>query len=330
MIKWYVTAALQGVFSVLPASAEIDYQYQKLITGTTQPSPERLRELLREGFREAAAHLSHYRAQAGPGARPELTLEINAGNFPAAALGLALAGAARVRVFDNQHMVVPELFRAVLGMLRYYGTHPRDDSADSVYPAELRPDLQPERLAALHQVIDDTLARRSLPIPAEALSRLNIELVGDDPRRTGLDSGSADLIVSSSTLEHYRTPVLGAILEECRRVIAPDGVMSHFIDLGDHYARLDPAIGVYNFLRYTEARWNLFNNPLLFQNRLRISDYRALHAAAGFRIVTETIEGEDPLALARVPLARQFQAYPEADLLPVLVWQVSVPVEPGA
>ncbi len=329
MIKWYVTAALQGVFSVLPASAEIDYQYQKLITGTTQPSPERLRELLRDGFREAAAHLRHYRTQAGPGALPALTLELNAGNFPAAALGLALAGAARVRVFDSQRMVVPELFRAVLSMLRFYGTSP-EAREDSIYPAELLPDLQPERLAALQQVIEETLARRSLPIPAEALGYLNVELVGDDPRRMGLDAGSANLIVSGSTLEHYRTPVLGAILEECRRVIAPNGVMSHFIDLGDHYARLDPAIGVYNFLRYTEARWNLFNNPLLFQNRLRISDHRALHAAAGFQIVAETIEGEDPLALSRVPLARQFQAYPEADLLPVLVWLVSVPVEPGA
>ena len=142
-----------------------------------------------------------------------------------------------------------------------------------------------------------------------------------------LASESVDLIVSTSTLEHYAPLRLGLILEECRRIVRPRGVMSHYINMGDHYARYDPGITPYNYLRYSRFEWGWFNNPLFFQNRLRISDYRALLAAAGFHIVAEEDAGEDPAALDSVPLAQEFQEYPREDLLPTESWFVATPGE---
>jgi hypothetical protein len=99
--------------------------------------------------------------------------------------------------------------------------------------------------------------------------------------------------------------------------------MSHFIDLADHYSHYDRRLTPYNFLRYRRSSWWLFNNRLQYQNRWRISDYRAVHAAAGFHILREENDGSAATALERVRLAPEFRHYRQEDLAVTSSWMVS-------
>lgn len=106
-----------------------------------------------------------------------------------------------------------------------------------------------------------------------------------DASTTGFDPGSIDLIVTTSVFEHIPPEVCRAILAECRRVIAPEGLMSHTIDYSDHYAHADPGITDYNYLRFDDRQWERFNPGIHYQNRLRTPDFRQMFGQSGFAVV---------------------------------------------
>jgi SAM-dependent methyltransferase len=138
-----------------------------------------------------------------------------------------------------------------------------------------------------------------------------------DARATGLPAGSVDCITSTSTLEHVPSRDIPAILSECRRLLREDGIVSFRVDYQDHYASFDPHISIYNFLQYSERAWARYNPPLHYQNRLRHRDYVELFERAGFTLLEERrLEptAEDLAALARLPLAKRFRAYSNAEL----------------
>jgi hypothetical protein len=118
--------------------------------------------------------------------------------------------------------------------------------------------------------------------------------------------------------------VLRDILRQFRRIAAPGAVMSHWIDLSDHYSHFDPSIGAYNFLAFPAPTWAWLNNDLHYQSRLRAPEYRQLHEEAGWRVVAEDRQSGAPEALREVRLAREFRQFAEADLLVHEMWMVSV------
>jgi hypothetical protein len=103
--------------------------------------------------------------------------------------------------------------------------------------------------------------------------------------------------------------------------------MSHYVDLYDQFSAFDRSITQFNFLRYSAGRWQWLRSPLIPLNRLRISDYRALHSAAGFAICQEASSSGSAHDLGKVPLATEFQKYSAADLLVVTSWLVSRPAD---
>lgn len=110
-----------------------------------------------------------------------------------------------------------------------------------------------------------------------------------DARDTGFADGSVDLILTTSVLEHIPAEVCRAIMTECRRVIRPDGLVSHAIDYSDHYAHADPGITCYNYLRFDDREWEAFSPGIHYQNRLRTADFKALFDATGFQVL-EAVE----------------------------------------
>jgi SAM-dependent methyltransferase len=165
---------------------------------------------------------------------------------------------------------------------------------------DIRPSLRAElvedtlrRFAELHPELERRAGRpleplgrpHGSPLP-ELLERFGIEYLAPcDARATGLPAASFDLISSTYTLEHVPPDDIVAILRECRRLLAPGGVLSCTIDLQDHYAFDDSRISVYNFLRYSERTWRLVNSSLHHQNRLRMPEHLALFAAAGLTVL---------------------------------------------
>lgn len=144
-----------------------------------------------------------------------------------------------------------------------------------------------------------------------------VYLAPRDARDTGLPAGSLDFVSSTDTAEHIPEEDLLRILVECRRLLRPDGLLSYRADLEDHYSRVDREVSRYNFLRYSDRAWSVFNSALHYQSRLRYPDYVRLTRAAGFEIVREHVSrpSEQDLALLRkLDVAERFRTYSVDDL----------------
>jgi len=240
-------------------------------------------------------HLDALAAAGGPASFT--AVELGTGWFPVVPLGLVLNGAERVWSVDIHPML--ERAAVVETMRRYV------QLADRVRVA------RPSTLDRMAELAEAPGTRDA----AGLLAELGIDVRATDARTLDLPVSSVDLFVSNNTLEHIAPDVILGILEEFRRVARPSGVMSHFIDLADHYAHFDRRITPFNFLRYDEDRWRLFNNRLHYQNRLRASDYRRLHEQAGWRIVDEHVRRGSRKRLRSLTLAGSFRGYDEDDLL---------------
>src|SRR4029078_511022 len=113
-------------------------------------------------------------------------------------------------------------------------------------------DFIPERFNTLKTILNE-YEKYSLN---DVLSKLNIFYLIEDARSLSLADNSIDLVNSNNTFEHIYPEILIPILKDFKRVVKKDGVMSHFIDMSDHFAHFDKSINIYNFLRFTDAQWN--------------------------------------------------------------------------
>lgn len=309
MPSWLIKAAAQGAISTLPGSHRVNHWCQRHLTASavlTQP-----------GFdgkvQQCCRHLENHRAMSG--AEPAaFAVELGTGWYPVLPIGLALAGVRQIVTVDTSRLLSTERCRRVVDLYASGLTSGR---------------LDPRLLAA----VDPGRAERLVALAAEGdtaadadalLGRLGVRTLVGDARASGLPPGSVDLFVSSNTLEHIAPQLLRGILDEFRRLAAPGAVMSHFIDISDHYAHFDGQISELNYLRFSDRTWRLFNNALQYQNRLRASDYRAMIEQAGFRVRLEDPERGDPELLARLPLAQRFRRYDAADLLVLRCWMTAV------
>ena len=246
-------------------------------------------EMFERKLAQCERHLESYRAQRGT--LPGHVLELGTGWYPIVPIGMIRAGVDRVTTVDVNPLCDLSRSRAALEM------------------------FGPE----LHA---DPAATNA----AELLNPLGIRVLVRDVRDCGLDPESVDLFVSNNTFEHIPPPVLREILAEFRRLASPGAVMDHFIDMSDHYAHFDRSITEFNYLRYSDRRWRLFNNRLQYQSRLRISDYRRLTQGAGFRIVAEDGERGPLEALESITLDSRFRHYSEQDLAVLRCWLTAVTV----
>jgi hypothetical protein len=80
---------------------------------------------------------------------------------------------------------------------------------------------------------------------------------------------------------------LAAILSEFRRLASSRSIKSHMVDLADLSHYFDRSITPFNFLQFTDEQWRRYDNSIIPQNRLRISDYRRLLATANFEVLRE-------------------------------------------
>ena len=119
------------------------------------------------------------------------------------------------------------------------------------------------------------------------LSGLGINhIVGD--LRTIECPRELDMITSISTLELIPASDIPSIMQRCYELLRPRGLLVSTIDTADHYARFDRSITHINFLKYSPGVWSVFNSPLYYQNRLRVSDHLRIMEQAGFSILQAT------------------------------------------
>ena len=102
----------------------------------------------------------------------------------------------------------------------------------------------------------------------------------------GLDSlkeipdASVDIIWSQAVLEHIRISEFDEYLSQMHRVLKPNGLCSHRVDLKDHLG------GALNNLRFSRKVWesDFFSQSGFYTNRIRYTDMLERFRVAGFDI----------------------------------------------
>jgi len=306
MPSWYLKAAIQGCLSVLPQSYRWNYVLQRHVSKNL-----RLRETYFEKkLSVCTQHMEHYhRYNSEPPAR---IVELGTGWLPIIPLGLALLSEeAEIISIDLTPLLRDQLVLETLAFFVQYAKEGR--------LAEHLPNVNNSRIELLQEVLD-TIEKTGAEY---ALSQLGITYIVGDARKVELDH--VDLVVSNNTLEHIPGDVIQGIFQNFRRMLGDNGLMSHSIDLSDHYSHFDDQLTPYNFLKFSSARWKLYNNKLQYQNRLRASQYRAIHERAGFEVLSEDHHSNSIEELKHIMVAPEFRSYSPEDLAVTASWIVSRP-----
>jgi SAM-dependent methyltransferase len=298
MPHWLIKSAIHHVLYRLPRRQGWNRLFQKYVTRSVFLDAEKFETKVMECHR----HWASYRETKTDA--PEFTaFELGTGWFPIIPVGLYLCGASKVWTVDIDPMLRPE---ALQQMLQYF----RDYAAIGKL-REMLPGLKTERLEKLIGLLE-LIPTNS---PEALLKRIQIECLALDAQSTPVPSETVDFYLSSAVLEYIPRPVLQGIFQEARRVLVPGGVMTHRLNLIDQFSYFDHSIGAYNFLRFTEKQWRWRNSPMIWQNRMRISDFRKLLAESGFDVIREETDSGKPAELDSITLAPEFRGYPREDLL---------------
>lgn len=294
-LKWVAKAALQKGMSLAPHPQRINYFFQHHVTHATTLQPA----FLQMRLEWSAMHLDALRrlGRAEPGFH---AVELGSGWYPIVPLCYFLAGADRVAMCDLEDLGRPELaVQAVDGLLDAHGR----GELDGLGP------IDGDRVERLRAVRDRIPATGHV----EALAEIGLHVTPGDARELHVPQ-PPDLISSNTVFEHIPAEVLEGILVRFGQVSTTGTVMSHLIDLCDHYAYIDDSVSIYNFLRYSDRAWRLIDNQVQPMNRLRASEYLGLYERAGVPVTEEHLRGCDPLALVGEPLAPRFKAMDPADV----------------
>lgn len=179
-------------------------------------------------------------------------------------------------------------------------------------------DFAVENMSTYHRVCDELKKEGSNPPDlSDATSRADVLRRCDAQYLTnGLDSirelpsDSVDMIFSQAVLEHVRRDEFDETLRELNRVLKPQGLASHRVDLKDHLG------GGLNNLRFSRRVWEsrLFSRAGFYTNRLAYSEmlatFSGTHEVLSSRI---TQEWETP-PIDRARLAREFRDRDDKDL----------------
>jgi hypothetical protein len=304
---WMVKAAAQKAFSALPGGKWCNRFCQRYFTRSLDLDENHFETALGH----CRKHLESYFATAGDARSGFSVFELGTGWYPILPIGLYLCGASRIWTMDIDPLLTVE---ATHKALQFYSRYAEQDRL-----AGWLPWIQAARLRA---VIG--LAQAGPRASAsEMLRPLKIYPMVGDARRVKLASGSVDFFLSNGVLQHIPEEVLTGIFTEFRRLAAARAFMSHQVYFGDPFVGFDPAVNVFNLLRFSGPMWKLIDNSLKPHSRLRLNDYRRIHRTSGWPILTEdSVYGciED---LRKIPLAEEFREYSEQDLLAVRSWLLS-------
>jgi len=268
-VRWIFKAALQRTLSAAPRAESLNYVLQRHVTHGLPVSDG----ILDIHLRAAQGHVASVRRFA-----PHLSIEtarfyeFGAGWDLAVPLAYHCLGVTDQTLVDIRSLVRLDLINDAIVRVDRWVAECGDQG-----PWRRRLDTRPVGS------IDELRDRFGI-----------VYLAPRDARATGLPHRSVDVITSTVTLEHIPAPDILAILRECRRLLAPGGVMSSEIDMKDHYAYFDPSLSPSNFLKFPDWVWWLYNSPLHYQNRLRAPDYLRLFEQAGLTVVDTTVRPAAP------------------------------------
>ena len=293
MKKWIQKAIVQKVISYLPWSHNINYIFQKYVTKGVNLSDEYFYDRLLHG----KEHIEAYQKYSGL-LVPETCLEIGTGWYPIVPISLFLIGSYKIYSVDITFLTSKKHLKTTIDKIIECEKEGKLSDYVNVNPSKW------DLFLELNKKFD------SLTLD-QILSSLNIVYLIEDARKLSLADNSIDLVNSNNTFEHIYPSILAPILKDFRRVVKKDkGVMSHFIDMSDHFAHFDKSINVFNFLRFNEKEWKWIDNSIQPQSRIRITDYQNIYNILNIPITELSFREGSMEELKSIPRAVPFNRLP--------------------
>lgn len=273
-MHWKVKAAVFKALDHVPGGAAMHFQMQRHITRNWPRRHEHLVAYIDIG-RQALADFARFSDVDAAQAR---FIEIGAGRDLATPLVMRMLGAGPVTAVDIARLARLELV----------------NHAAATLAAELG--LAAPQFSSWDALRDYGIDYRA---PHDIAARPDI--------------GPFDAFISNEVLEHIPPDALKAVFAASRRFLKPGGMSIHSVDYSDHFAR-DTGVSRYNFLKFDERGWRPYNSGFQYVNRLRHSEYIALHVDNGLEVLdTKPFAGDIPPDVLEA-LAPQFRRFDQQDL----------------
>ena len=293
MKKWVLKAVVQKIISFLPFSRQINYFFQKYVTKGIHLTDEYFYDRLEH----AKAHLDAYKTHSEKKIL-ETSLEIGTGWYPVVPISFFLVGVKKIYSVDIEFLTSKKRIQTTIQ--RILDAHENGVLKDYL-------EVDKTRLDALIE-ISKQVDTYTLD---EIFNAIHLEYLIQDARKLSLIDNSIDLVNSNNTFEHIYPQLLKPILLDFKRVVnKQSGIMSHFIDMSDHFAHFDKSITIYNFLQYSDKQWNRIDNKMQPQSRLRIDDYKRIYQDLNIPITEESYRPGNIEDLESVKLNENYLSKP--------------------
>lgn len=283
-MNWKYKAIIEHIFSIIPFGQNLNYFFQKYVSKSLPVNDEQAAVIIERGLSHLNALKRYYR-------RP-----ISEARFYEFGAGVDLIIPLTFYSFGVNHQTVIDI-RPLL----------RINLVNNVIKQIQRLSDRFPFLRIPSRLLEGKTKNESIQ---QLFQHYGIRyLAPRDARNTGFEAKSLDCITSTYALEHISKKDIQNILLECNRLLADGGLLSFLIGYVDHYAYSDQSITFYNFLRYSDTVWKIFNPSTYYQNRLRHKDYLELIGSAGFKIVEEKIGNlfaSDPEKVKKLKLDKAF------------------------
>lgn len=300
--KWKLKAVVQKSISVLPNAQYVNTLFQKYVTKGLRLDDEHFGYKLKH----AKDHLVYFTKWSELEIGSAKILELGTGWYPVIPIYLWLHGANEIHTMDLRKWTSTERLHTTI------------DKMIEKQGAVMDKGFDKSRWQKLLEL------RKSNAVEESVFEQLGIVPWIGDARETTYADDEFDFICSNNTFEHVYEDVLRGILLEFRRVLNKEsGVMSHFIDMSDHFAHMDASITVYNFLQFSKDQWQKIDNDIQPQNRLRLSDYLAMYADLIIPVSHVEKWPYDPDLLDKIALHPEYDSYAKDDLAVVHAYLIS-------
>ena len=294
MKKWVRKAVVQKTISYLPANRHINFFFQKYVTRGVHLSDQYFSDKLIS----AIDHL-RFNEKYGKSDSPTV-LELGTGWYPVVPIALFLGGAEKTISIDISPLMTRE---AILTTIRKYCEWYVAGRLQG-----LRSFVREDRFKELVNLLNSDEEADFF------LKKIRMELKVCDARDSGFEDSTFDLILSNNTFEHIPPEILAQIMVEFQRVLKPGGVMSHFIDMSDHFAHFDKTISIYNYLRFSKRQWAAIDNSIQPQNRMRLRDYEEMYERIGIEVMKRQFRQGNVKEVEALPIHADYRSYSPTEI----------------
>lgn len=295
--KWKLKAVIQNMIALMPNKEKVNYFFQKHVTKGVNLNDE----YFEFKIGHSRDHINYFNKYGNTDVDKTI-IELGSGWYPIIPLMMYLTNSGKVVSLDVQSWMNKETqITAIKKVIDWHdnGKIQKYFSSFDKTKWEKLQDISKNSSAYTFDQINDIIG---------------LTLMLKDARSLDFKNQSIDFICSNNTFEHIYPEILTGILKEFKRVIKSDGVMSHFIDLSDHFAHYDKSITIYNFLKYSDKSWKVIDNNIQPQNRLRFKNYRQIYHQLQIPITEEEIRLGSINNLQKVKIHKDFKSLNDKEL----------------